>query len=264
MSMTLVRNLYPNPLFNSRGVLHTLSGGSGAITCIDSLRQLELRSNGEQGMQASLALTGLPASTSMVFQFSFWTSYKSLRNGCLCIIGSSLSSGWSELARGGHPQADGIHDTVTIEFTTPQNANGIPRGTVPPRRRPPSRSPAPIGRTHTGGGSWAIMPKDRMELMKPGYVVVIAYTATDGLRVSLESGTPLASGTTPSGVTWQAAKINKDDGHSIYCLHDGSMTLKAMAVYEADEWPTVQQLLPPISMVQRRNDAPAVIGGERR
>lgn len=65
-----------------------------------------------------------------------------------------------------------------------------------------------------------------MELMKPGYVVVIAYTATDGLRVSLESGTPLASGTTPSGVTWQAAKINKDDGHSIYCLHDGSMTLK--------------------------------------
>lgn len=125
MSMTLVRNLYPNPLFNSRGALHTLSGGSGTITCIDSRRQLGLRSNGEQGMQASLALTGLPASTSMVFQFSFWTSYKSLRNGCLCIIGSSLSSGWSELARGGHPQADGIHDTVTIEFTTPQNTNGI-------------------------------------------------------------------------------------------------------------------------------------------
>lgn len=40
--------------------------------------------------------------------------------------------------------------------------------------------------------------------------------------------------------------------------------VEAMAVYEADEWPTVQQLLPPISMVQRRNDAPAVIGGERR
>lgn len=117
---------------------------------------------------------------------------------------------------------------------------------------------------HTGGGSWAIMPKDRMELMKPGYVVVIAYTATDEPIVSVENSTAIASGTTPSGVTWQAAKINKDDGHSIYCLHDGSMTLKAMAVYEADEWPTVQQLLPPISMVQRRNDAPAVIGGERR
>lgn len=94
--------------------------------------------------------------------------------------------------------------------------------------------------------------------------MVIAYTATDGLRVGLESGTPLASGTTDSGSTWQASKINVDNNRSVYCQGSGSLLLEAMAVYEADEWPTVQQLLPPVPVVRRRLDAPAVIGGERR
>lgn len=121
--MTLITNHYPNPLFNSRGALPFPNGGSGTITCIDSLRQLRLQSTDAGGVQAAQALTGLPASTRMVFQFSYWTSDKSLRNGCLCIIGS-MTSGWTELARGGYPQSNGVNDTVTIEFTTPQDANG--------------------------------------------------------------------------------------------------------------------------------------------
>lgn len=121
--MTLITNHYPNPLFNSRGALPSPTGGSGTITCIDARRQLRLQSTDAGGVQAAQALTGLPASTRMVFQFSYWTSDKSLRNGCLCIIGST-ASGWTELARGGNPQSDGTSDTVTIEFTTPQDANG--------------------------------------------------------------------------------------------------------------------------------------------
>lgn len=99
--------------------------------------------------------------------------------------------------------------------------------------------------THTGNNDWSIIDwAGWRELMRLGRVVVIAYTATDGLRVSLESGTPLASGTTDSGSTWQASKINADTNRSIYCQGSGSLLLEAMAVYEADEWPTVQQLLP--------------------
>lgn len=67
---------------------------------------------------------------------------------------------------------------------------------------------------------------------------------TDGLRVGLESGTPLASGTTDSGSTWQASKINADNNRSVFCRGSGSLLLEALAVYEGDEWPTVQQLLP--------------------
>jgi len=74
--------------------------------------------------------------------------------------------------------------------------------------------------------------------------VVVAYTATSGLRVSLESGTQLASGTTDSGSTWQASKINVDNNRSVYCQGSGSLLLEAMAVYEGDDWPTVQRLLP--------------------
>lgn len=121
--MMLITNHYPNPLFSSRGALPSPTGGSGTITCIDARRQLRLQSTDAGGVQAAQALTGLPASTRMVFQFSYWTSDKSLRNGCLCIIGST-ASGWTELARGGNPQSDGTSDTVTIEFTTPQDANG--------------------------------------------------------------------------------------------------------------------------------------------
>lgn len=99
--------------------------------------------------------------------------------------------------------------------------------------------------TNTGNNSWSMSDWDSWrELMRLGRVVVIAYTATDGLRVSLESGTPLASGTTDSGSTWQASKIDLDYNRSIYCNGSGSLLLEAMAVYEADEWPTVQQLLP--------------------
>ena len=99
--------------------------------------------------------------------------------------------------------------------------------------------------------------------MRLGRVVVVAYTATSGLSVAVENGMTLVSGTTPSGAAWTAAKINGDGTRSIYCRGSGSLTLEAMAVYEGDDWPTVQRP-PPVPVVRRRLDAPAVIGGERR
>ena len=119
--------------------------------------------------------------------------------------------------------------------------------------------------THADNGTWSLSNLQKWsELMRSGRVVVVAYTATSGLNVEIESGTPLASGTTPSGATWKAAKTVGGGNRSIICHGGGSLTLEALAVYEGDEWPTVQQLLPPVPVVRRRLDAPAVIGGERR
>ena len=99
--------------------------------------------------------------------------------------------------------------------------------------------------TNTGNNSWSISDWDSWrELMRLGRVVVVAYTATSGLNVAVESGMTLVSGTTPSGAAWTAAKINGDGNRSIYCRGSGSLTLEAMAVYEGDDWPTVQRLLP--------------------
>lgn len=98
--------------------------------------------------------------------------------------------------------------------------------------------------THTGDG-WSLSDWDPWKaLMRLGRVVVVAYTATSGLSVAVESGMTLVSGTTPSGAAWTAAKIDRDGNRSIYCRGSGSLTLEALAVYEGDEWPTVQQLLP--------------------
>lgn len=98
--------------------------------------------------------------------------------------------------------------------------------------------------THTGD-DWSLSDWDSWKaLMRLGRVVVVAYTATSGLSVAVESGMTLVSGTTPSGAAWTAAKINRDGNHGIFCHGGGSLTLEALAVYEGDEWPTVQQLLP--------------------
>ena len=98
--------------------------------------------------------------------------------------------------------------------------------------------------THTGD-DWSLSDWDSWKaLMRLGRVVVVAYTATSGLSVAVESGMTLVSGTTPSGAAWTAAKIDSDGSRSIYCRGSGSLTLEAMAVYEGDDWPTVQQLLP--------------------
>ena len=98
--------------------------------------------------------------------------------------------------------------------------------------------------THTGG-VWSLSDWDSWKaLMRLGRVVVVAYTATSGLSVAVESGMTLVSGTTPSGAAWTAAKIDRDGNRSIYCRGSGSLTLEAMAVYEGDDWPTVQRLLP--------------------
>lgn len=108
-------------------------------------------------------------------------------------------------------------------------------------------STSPTGRyRYTGtGGDWSILDWHSWEaLMRLGRVVVVAYTATSGLSVAIENGTPLASDTTPSGATWKAAKTVGGGNRSIYCRGSGSLTLEAMAVYEGDDWPTVQQLLP--------------------
>ena len=105
----------------------------------------------------------------------------------------------------------------------------------------------PTGRyryTHTGD-DWSLSDWDPWKaLMRLGRVVVVAYTATSGLSVAVENGMTLVSGTTPSGAAWTAAKINGDGNRSIYCRGSGSLTLEAMAVYEGDDWPTVQRLLP--------------------
>lgn len=99
--------------------------------------------------------------------------------------------------------------------------------------------------THADNGTWSLSNLQKLrELMRSGRVVVVAYTATSGLNVEIESGTPLASDTTPSGATWKAAKIVEGGNRSILCNGGGSLTLEALAVYEGDEWPTVQQLLP--------------------
>lgn len=98
--------------------------------------------------------------------------------------------------------------------------------------------------THTGD-KWSLSDWDSWNAsMRLGRVVVVAYTATSGLSVAVESGMTLVSGTTPSGAAWTAAKIDRDGNRSIYCRGSGSLTLEAMAVYEGDDWPTVQRLLP--------------------
>ena len=98
--------------------------------------------------------------------------------------------------------------------------------------------------THTGD-DWSLSDWDSWKaLMRLGRVVVVAYTATSGLSVAVESGMTLVFGTTPSGAAWTAAKIDRDGNRSVYCRGSGSLTLEAMAVYEGDDWPTVQQLLP--------------------
>jgi len=99
--------------------------------------------------------------------------------------------------------------------------------------------------THADNGTWSLANfQEWSELMRSGRVVVVAYTATSGLSVGIENGTQLASGTTPSGATWKAAKTVGGGNRSILCHGGGSLTLEALAVYEGDEWPTVQQLLP--------------------
>lgn len=99
--------------------------------------------------------------------------------------------------------------------------------------------------THADNSPWSLSNfQEWPELMRWGRVLVVAYTATSGLNVEIESGTPLASGTTPSGATWKAAKTVGGGTRSIFCHGGGSLTLEALAVYEGDEWPTVQQLLP--------------------
>lgn len=117
--------------------------------------------------------------------------------------------------------------------------------------------------THTGD-DWSLSDWDSWKvLMRLGRVVVVAYTATSGLSVAVENGMTLVSGTTPSGAAWTAAKINGDGNRSIFCQGGGSLTLEALRVRgrRMADRPTTP---PPVPVVRRRLDAPAVIGGERR
>ena len=75
-------------------------------------------------------------------------------------------------------------------------------------------------------------------------LITLGLKVWPGALDALANGMTLVSGTTPSGAAWTAAKINGDGNRSIYCRGSGSLTLEALAVYEGDEWPTVQQLLP--------------------
>lgn len=119
--------------------------------------------------------------------------------------------------------------------------------------------------THAGNGTWSLANfQEWSELMRSGRVVVVAYTATSGLNVGIENGTPLASDTTPSGATWKAAKTvgGRQPQHLLPWQWQppvgglGRVRGRRMA-----DRPTTP---PPVPVVRRRLDAPAVIGGERR
>ena len=87
--------------------------------------------------------------------------------------------------------------------------------------------------THADNGPWSVLNlQEWWELMRPGRVVVVAYTATSGLNVEIENGTQLASGTTPSGATWKAAKTVEGGNHSIFCHGGGSLTLEGVGAYQ--------------------------------
>ena len=104
-------------------------------------------------------------------------------------------------------------------------------------------------------------PNRRTE--ESGRVVVVAYTATSGLRVIVENGMTLVSGTTPS----EPQHVGEDQrGRQPQHLLQwqwqfdvgglGRVRGRRMA-----DRPTTP---PPVPVVRRRLDAPAVIGGERR
>lgn len=118
--------------------------------------------------------------------------------------------------------------------------------------------------THTGD-EWSLSDWDSWKaLMRLGRVVVVAYTATSGLSVAVENGMTLVSGTTPSGAAWTAAKIN-GGRHPQHLLPwqwqfdvGGHGRVRGRRLADRTTAP------PPVPVVRRRLDAPAVIGGERR
>lgn len=118
--------------------------------------------------------------------------------------------------------------------------------------------------THTGD-DWSLSDWDSWKaLMRLGRVVVVAYTATSGLSVAVESGMTLVSGTTPSGAAWTAAKIDRGGNHSIFCHGGGQFDVEAHGRVRGRRMADRPTTPPPVPVVRRRLDAPAVIGGERR
>lgn len=118
--------------------------------------------------------------------------------------------------------------------------------------------------THTGD-DWSLSDWDSWKaLMRLGRVVVVAYTATSGLSVAVENGMTLVSGTTPSGAAWTAAKINGDGNRSIFCQGGGQFDVGGLGRVRGRRMADRPTTPPPVPVVRRRLDAPAVIGGERR
>lgn len=119
--------------------------------------------------------------------------------------------------------------------------------------------------THADNGTWSLSNLQKWsELMRSGRVVVVAYTATSGLNVEIESGTPLASGTTPSGATWKAAKTVGGRQPQHHLPWRGQFDVGGLGRVRGRRMADRPTIPPPVPVVRRRLDAPAVIGGERR
>lgn len=119
--------------------------------------------------------------------------------------------------------------------------------------------------THADNGTWSLANlQEWSELMRSGRVVVVAYTATSGLNVEIENGTPLASDTTPSGATWKAAKTVGGGNRSILCHGGGQFDVGGLGRVRGRRMADRPTNSSPVPVVRRRLDAPAVIGGERR
>ena len=118
--------------------------------------------------------------------------------------------------------------------------------------------------TNTGNNSWSIIDWNNWrELMRLGRVVVVAYTATSGLSVAVESG---------------MTRLRHDP---IGCRMDGGEDQRGRQPQHLLPWQWQFDVgghgrvrgrrladrttaPPPVPVVRRRLDAPAVIGGERR
>lgn len=119
--------------------------------------------------------------------------------------------------------------------------------------------------TNTGNGYWSVSSfQDWKKLMRAGRVVVAAYTATSGLRVNIESATPLVSGTTPSGAVWKAAKTVGGRQPQHLLPWRGQFDVGGLGRVRGRRLADRPTTPPPVPVVRRRLDAPAVIGGERR
>lgn len=118
--------------------------------------------------------------------------------------------------------------------------------------------------THTGG-VWSLSDWDFWKaLMRVGRVVVVAYTATSGLSVAVENGMTLVSGTTPIGCRMDGGEDQRGRQPQHLLPWRGQFDVGGLGRVRGRRMADRPTTPPPVPVVRRRLDAPAVIGGERR